>query len=154
MSLIHQRWDGENQWYFVTIATKKRELVFANELLSKDLKQAFVEIRKFYSFRLAGLAILPDHWHDLIRPSPPMVIEDIVSAVKKNVMQAIWKNQKRKSIWQPRFLDHRIRDEDDFWFHMEYIRINAVKHGYVDEPERYDWIFLHQDPFGRKRGIN
>ena len=150
MTLIHKRWDGENQWYFVTIATKKRDPFFSEPSLCKDLKQAFNEIRKFHVFRLAGLAILADHWHGLIRPSSPAVIENIVSAIKKNIMQTIWKQQKRTSIWQQRFLDRRIRNEEDFWFHMEYIRTNAVKHGYVKKPEEYDWIFIHEDPFGKR----
>jgi len=41
---------------------------------------------------------------------------------------------KGATIWQTRFLDHRIRDEDDFMHHVEYIRLNPVKHGYVTAP--------------------
>ncbi len=40
-------------------------------------------------------------------------------------------------IWQKRFWEHHIRDDADFAAHMEYCRINPVKHGLVDDP--LDW---------------
>ncbi|MGQ3684379.1 MAG: hypothetical protein ACUBOA_05105 [Candidatus Loosdrechtia sp.] len=44
-------------------------------------------------------------------------------------------NTKRKyreaTIWQRRFWEHMIRDEDDFRRHMDYLHWNPVKHRYV-----------------------
>ena len=87
----------------------------------------------------------------MIQPSPPTVIETIVGAIKHNMLNKIWEIQNRSSIWQPQFLDHRIRDEDDFLFHLEYIQTNAIKHGYVARIDEYKWCFIHKDPFGFKR---
>ncbi len=42
-------------------------------------------------------------------------------------------------LWQPRFWEHHIRDENDFRRHVEYCWFNPVKHGYVERPE--DWPF-------------
>jgi putative transposase len=39
-----------------------------------------------------------------------------------------------KTIWQPRFYDHCIRDENDFHKHLDYIHYNPVKHGLVCSP--------------------
>jgi len=76
----------------------------------------------------------------------PVVIEQVVGAVKRIVLRDI--EIKGASIWQTRFLDHRIRNEKDFQQHIEYIRSNPVKHGYVTEPDRYGWLFIHNRPFG------
>ena len=146
MPRIPERWDGRNQTYFVTVVTRKRKQVFKDDGLCFELQNAFKDVHTFHPFRLAALAILPDHWHALIRPYPDIVIEKVVGAVKANVMKRIWK-KKRKTIWQARFLDHRIRDEDDFANHVEYIRMNPQKHGLAQESQKYKWLFIHNNPF-------
>jgi putative transposase len=147
MPHIPPRWDGHNQWYFVTVITQKRQLLFADTDPCEILKQAFREERKHHPFRLAGLVILPDHWHALIRPNDGGVIETIVGNIKKKAWSDI--AAPRPTIWQPRFLDHRIRNQEDFAYHLEYIRLNAIKHGYAESPEEYQWCFIHQHPFGK-----
>ncbi len=81
-----------------------------------------------------------------LRPTTLVVIEQIVGAVKKNVLRDL--QRKDATIWQTRFLDHRIRDEDDFLHHLEYIRLNPLKHGYATQPDQYGWCFIHSHPFG------
>lgn len=159
MARIPERWDGSGLWYFVTVVTVRRQPVFADEPACKVLQSAFHEAHRYHPFRLAALVILPDHWHALIRPGirnaaeagmqprvTPVVIEEVVGAVKNNVLRDL--QMKRSTIWQARFLDHRIRDEDDFFHHLEYIRSNPLKHGIVTEPNQYEWCFIHNRPFG------
>jgi putative transposase len=81
-----------------------------------------------------------------LRPAAqPVVIEQVVGAVKKNVLRDL--QRKDATIWQTRFLDHRIRGEDDFLHHLEYIRLNPLKHGYATQPDQYGWCFIHHRPF-------
>jgi putative transposase len=37
-----------------------------------------------------------------------------------------------KQIWQRRFWEHLLRDDEDWRRHMDYIHYNPVKHGYVE----------------------
>ena len=46
-------------------------------------------------------------------------------------------HRKEKEVWQRRFWEHAIRDEDDWQNHMDYIHYNPVKHGLVQTP--VDW---------------
>ena len=149
MAHIPERWDGPNQVYFVTVVTRKRVPVFADQSLCCELQGAFKDVYKFYPFRLPALVILPDHWHALIMPYPDIVIEEIVGGIKSNLMKLISKNQKRATIWQARFLDHRIRNDNDFLNHMEYIRMNPVKHGLSKDGTPYPWLFIHDNLFKR-----
>lgn len=154
MPRIPQRWDGVDQWYFVTVVTLRRSPVFADESACKVLQSAFHETYPYHPFRLAALVILPDHWHAVIRPGTrqeptsqrTVVIEQVVGAVKKNVLRGL--RRQGPTIWQSRFLDHRIRDEEDFLNHLEYIRLNPIKHGCALEPDRFAWCFIHPRPFG------
>jgi putative transposase len=43
-----------------------------------------------------------------------------------------------KKVWQRRFWEHMIRDEEDWRRHVDYIHYNPVRHGYVRRP--VDWI--------------
>jgi putative transposase len=43
------------------------------------------------------------------------------------------------AIWQRRFWEHTINDEEDFEMHLDYIHYNPVKHGYVDRPADWAW---------------
>ena len=40
-------------------------------------------------------------------------------------------------IWQRRFWEHTIRDDDDFSRHFDYLHFNPVRHGLV--PRVRDW---------------
>ena len=42
-----------------------------------------------------------------------------------------------RSLWQRRFWEHTIRDEDDLQRHIDYVHFNPVKHGYVGRVQ--DW---------------
>ena len=49
------------------------------------------------------------------------------------------KKRKGQLIWQNRFWEHVIRDDDDFARHVDYIHYNPVKHGLVRSPK--DWEY-------------
>ena len=132
--------------------THKRQSLFTDTDSCEILKHAFREERKHHPFRLAGLVILADHWHALIRPHDGCVIETIVENIKKKAWSDL--ATPRPTIWQPRLLDHRIGNQEDFAYHLEYIRLNAIKHGYAESAEEYQWWFIHQHPFEKgKSGL-
>jgi putative transposase len=39
--------------------------------------------------------------------------------------------KREKGIWQRRYWEHAIRDDEDFERHVHYIHFNPVKHGHV-----------------------
>ena len=52
--------------------------------------------------------------------------------------------KRTRGVWQPRYLEHTIRDEQDLEDHVNYIHYNPVKHGYVDHPGDWQWSSLHR----------
>ena len=54
------------------------------------------------------------------------------------------KNDGRRGVWQPKFWEHTIEDEDDFERHFDYIHYNPVKHGHVKCPEDWPWSSFHR----------
>jgi putative transposase len=48
-------------------------------------------------------------------------------------------------IWQRRFWEHAIRDDEDYAAHIDYCHINAVKHGYVKRVADWPYSTFRRD---------
>lgn len=55
-----------------------------------------------------------------------------------------YRRQRRRGVWQPRFMEHTIRDEQDLHNHADYIHYNPVKHGHVRCPKHWPWSSFHR----------
>ena len=49
-----------------------------------------------------------------------------------------------RGIWQRRYWEHLIRDDEDFERHVNYIHYNPVKHGYVSSPVDWSYSSIHR----------
>jgi putative transposase len=47
-------------------------------------------------------------------------------------------------VWQRRFWEHTLRDENDLERHIEYIHYNPVKHGLVKSVCEWPWSSFHR----------
>ncbi len=100
-------------------------------------------VQKYHPYQLLAYATLPDHFHWLLRPDEnDGNFSNILHSLKRNFTR----NYKKKhhisaplKLWQSRFWDHLIRNEDDLEKHINYIHWNPVKHRYVQKPE--DWPY-------------
>ena len=54
--------------------------------------------------------------------------------------------QKRReaAVWQRRFWEHTIRDQEDLNRHLDYIHYNPVKHGLVKCAAEWPWSSFHR----------
>ena len=56
------------------------------------------------------------------------------------------KNKRHEStIWQRRFWEHTISDENDYKKHLDYIYWNPVKHGYTGSVKEWSFSTFHRD---------
>jgi len=85
-----------------------------------------------------AIVILPDHIHCIWQlPSGDADFSTRWRLIKRYFstgVDAALNSKGEKRIWQRRFWEHLIRDEDDWRKHMDYIHYNPVKHGYVSHP--------------------
>ena len=56
---------------------------------------------------------------------------------------ATQKKQER-AVWQRRFWEHQIRDENDLQRHVDYVHYNPVKHKLVKKVEDWPWSTYHR----------
>jgi len=132
--------------YFFTVVTENRAPLLIENI--ERLRAAFRLCLSRYPFEIEAIVVLPDHLHTVWRlPEGDadfskrwMVIKRKFSAGLQSSVVSDSKTKKReKGIWQRRFWEHYIRNEDDWRRHVDYIHFNPVKHGYVAKPQ--DWPY-------------
>lgn len=122
------------------------------------LKQTIRHVKTDRSFQIDAAVVLHDHLH-MIWTLPPGDTDysgrwsKIKGSFTRQWLAAgdgeapITKGKRRderRGVWQPKFIEHTIRDEDDFIRHVEYIHYNPVKHGYVSCPKYWPWSSFHR----------
>lgn len=148
----------QNSYLFITIVTNHRHQILVDNI--DILRLAFKNSKMIYSFEIFASVILPDHMHLLLRPEKieeyPKIIRAIKYSFSKNLPnggivippynQTKSKLSKGdKGIWQRRYWEHSILDDEDLYKHLDYIHYNPVKHGFCNCVK--DWKYSSFDKF-------
>jgi putative transposase len=140
-----------NQYaYFVSTQTAGRRPFFRHERWAK-LMLSTLNHYDGNGYKLHAFVIMPDHLHILLTPLE--FIEKSVQLIKggfsfRAKRELEWKGE----VWQIGFTDHRIRDEEDWSRHLQYIRQNPTNAHLVKNDLPYELMgFPSQDfPQGLK----
>lgn len=109
-----------------------------------------------YDFEIIAISVLKEHCHMIISASNLNDIPQIIRTIKFNFSinvseKFICQNlsdsaikRGEKGIWQRRYYDHIIRNEEDLYKHIDYIHYNPLKH-YNIAPK--DWKFSSFNKF-------
>jgi len=139
--------------YFFTLVTYKRQPLFQNAAARRLLRSAFVRCRRHRPFELDAMVLLPDHLHCIwTLPKDDTDFSTRWNRIKRQFTLA-WRNERgsikpvtagaargrRQGVWQPRFWEHAVRDDQDYADHFDYIHYNPVKHGHVECPQAWPW---------------
>ncbi len=152
------RWREDGATYFFTVVTYRRQRIITSELCRRLLRRAFTSVQKRLPFDMGPLVLLPDHLHCIwTLPANDDDFPERWRQIKGRFTHDYlehsgrdWdvtdqhRSQGRRGVWQPRYWEHRIRNEKDFDRYRDYIHLNPVKHGYVDQPESWPWSSFHR----------
>jgi putative transposase len=129
--------------YFFTVVTHERQSLFVDPLRVKQLRQAFRYVKARRPFTIVAAVVLLDHLHCLWQlPDGDCDFSTRWQMIKTEFSRRIptpTRKDGSKTIWQPRFWEHVIRDEEDFRRHLDYIHYNPVKHGLVSAPAAWPY---------------
>jgi putative transposase len=136
------------------------------------LREGIQEVRLSLPFTIEAWVLLPDHMHtiwtlpdgdanyqarwaiikrtvtrrctgllakgkeDLVRKTHPTFVG--------NELNTSIQSRREGGLWQRRFWEHAIRDEEDFRRHMDYLHYNSVKHGYVKNVVDWPYSTFHR----------
>lgn len=126
--------------YFIVAVTRNRQPIFADDANVDLLYRVLQRVNQTKPFTLFAHSLIPDHLNLLLKPTGEANISRIMLSLKRSFTLAykrLHEIEAGLSLWQPRYWDHIIRDEDDLRRHIDYIHYNPVKHGFVECPEDY-----------------
>ncbi len=131
----------EGGCYFFTVVTHGREPILLKNI--DRLRESFRYAREKRPFLVETMVVLPDHLHCIWQlPENDADFPNRWSLIKRYFSSGVDSPRTKrgeKHIWQRRFWEHLIRDDEDLRRHMDYIHYNPVRHGQVTCPR--DWPF-------------
>ena len=153
------------QTYFFTVVTYQRKPVLCLDESRAILKKTLMELRGRHPFKINAWVLLPDYIHCIwelpendhdysmrwgwlkktftqqIRKIESKDIRRLVGTAHPTMSG---KRHREGTIWQRRFWEHMIRDDDDYRNHCDYIHFNPVKHALVKSPIDWPYSTLHR----------
>jgi len=117
------------------------------------LRTIINKVKNNHPFILDAFVVLPDHLHAIW--TLPIGDNDFSKRwmlIKASFSRQLPKNERinksrvkkgERGIWQWRYWEHLIRDEDDYENHVSYIHYNPVKHGYVKRAVDWPYSTIH-----------
>ena len=121
--------------YFFTLVTSKRTRFFEDKRCVEAFFASLYLVQSYHHFDLIAYCILPDHIHLLITlAEADYNFSSRIKEIKRKTTTSIRKVMERPNIdvWQGRFWEHTIKDQDDLQHCFDYIHYNPIKHGYSD----------------------
>ncbi|UUW74117.1 REP-associated tyrosine transposase [Pseudomonas oryzihabitans] len=119
-----------------------------------SLRQAVREVKVRHPFDILAMVVLPDHLHALWR----LPDDDGDYPLRWSLIKAGFSRQlppletvnlsrrlkRERGVWQRRYWEHRIRDEQDLQRHFDYIHFNPVKHGHARRAVEWPYSSIHR----------
>ena len=138
------RRDREGSSYFFTVVSYRRHPLLCDAGIRSILRSKIIELRRRRSFAIDAWVLLPDHLHCIwTMPESDTDFSSRWAWLKKEATKGAARcgviDRVGTSLWQPRFWEHRIRDDRDFRAHCDYIHWNPVKHGLVTRAGDWPW---------------
>ena len=122
--------------FFVTTVTAGRLPIFRRESTADLLVETICHYRDQGKFLLHEFVVMPDHLHLLIMPAEEISLERAMQFIKGGFS---FRLKSQGAVWQASFSNHRVRDEEDYETHREYIWMNPVRAKLVARAEEYRW---------------
>ena len=138
--------------YFFTATLKDRSSSYLIDHVDL-LHESIQTVKNKSHFDELAQVILPDHLHtiwmlpdnDANYPGRWKAIKSLFTRLLIKSGVSLKRNARGEyPLWQKRYWEHTIKDEQDLKSHIDYIHYNPVKHNYVDNV--FDWKYssLHR----------
>lgn len=146
------RYHLPNHLVFITLVTADRKPFLLNYL--SQFRTSIEQVKNKHPFNITAMVVLPDHCHFIMKmPENDCDFSNRINQIKGKFSRLILDqtilsqsriNRQERGVWQRRFWDHVIRDQDDFKRHMDYIHYNPVKHRYVNACKDWPYSSFHR----------
>ena len=144
--------------FFFTLVTHRHRAILCEDVTRNSLRDAIATVREARPFSVDAWVLLPDHVHCIwTLPDGDGDYSTRWAQIKRSVSRdcrAVFhdpaqlsdsgRKHRESTIWQRRYWEHCIRDENDFERHVDYIHFNPVRHGYVERVSEWPYSTFHR----------
>ena len=142
---------GGTYFFTVNLADRSRRLLTEHiDLLRNSVKR----VKYRHPFESVAWVVLPEHLH-AVWTLPPgdadfstrwLLIKAAFSRgiPREDHVPVAPLRKGERGIWQHRFWEHFVRDEDDLHRHIDYVHFNPVKHGYAERAGLWPYSSIHR----------
>jgi len=142
--------------FFFTVNLLERRRRLLTDYID-DLRIVFTDAHRRRPFTIDAILVLPDHlhavwtlpsgdsdfstrWHDIYLDRGGTVLG--TDSERRGAFKA---SHTERGIWQRRFWEHGICDEDDLQRYIDYVHYNLIKHGHVLRLIDWPYSSFHRD---------
>lgn len=149
----YRRWRVPGGTYFFTVNLLDRR----SDALTRHIEHLRAAVRltrQQRPFYIDAWVVLPDHMHCVwTLPPGDSDFSNRWKAIKIRFVQKLPATECRskvrisrgeRSIWQRRFWDHVIRNDQDYANHIDYCHWNPIKHGQVKQLANWPYSSFHR----------
>jgi len=144
--------------YFFTLVSQDRRPILTSPLARRCLRLALEHELTKAPFTLEAIVLLPDHLHAIwTLPEGDSNYSIRWKRIKEQFTRSYLagggtegratssrRKHEERAVWQQRFWEHTVDDEDDFENCFDYLHYNPVKHGLVTSVSDYSWSSFHR----------
>ena len=144
--------------FFFTLVTYDRIPIFEEALSRRLLRKAWIAEMRIRPFFQEAICLLPEHLHFVLRlPEGDSDFSTRISGIKARFTRAylgsghgelgekrVRRDKGERAVWQRRYWEHMIRDDEDYRRHVDYVHYNPVKHGLVRNVRDWPWSSFHR----------
>jgi putative transposase len=125
--------------YFVTANVLEKRSLFQVDKIARLFIEVLLDYRTKSKYLLHEFVVMPDHFHLILTPRA-ITLERAIQFVKGGFSFQLNKRLKvKREVWQPSFVDRRVRDWREYERLNDYIWQNPVKRGLAKSPEEYPY---------------
>jgi putative transposase len=144
--------------FFFTLVSDRRRPILDTDPARRCLHDAIEKIRARLPVEIVAVVLLPDHLHTVWtlprddaryplrwkRMKEEFTRRYLKAGGTEVAPSASRLRRGERGIWQRRYWEHTVRDEDDLKRCVDYIHWNPKKHGLVASVRDWPWSSFHR----------
>ena len=154
----YRRWFVPGGAYFFTVVAHRRRRFLTDAISRRCLHSAIRSVKTSRPFNIVAIVLLPDHLHTVWmlpegdadystrwRRIKTKFTQSYLEAGGFEISMSESRHQKNeRGIWQRRYWEHTIRDEQDLKRCVDYVHWNPKKHRYVKRVRDWEYSTFHR----------
>ena len=144
----------KNACYHIVNRGNQKQDIFFDTADYEEYLKIIKHYKNCFYFKVLGYCLMPNHIHLILQPKEPQELASIMQRLTQ--VYTIWFNEKYGKVghlWQGRFKNMIINQDEYFIDCISYVEANPVRAGLVTSPREYPWSSYRSRVLGDRKSI-